>query len=66
MQCPRWILHGSTGLAGQRLLRAESCISACSPHELWTTRLLARHAREYGPGAGYECLARLVQGTVCK
>jgi transposase len=36
------------------------------PHELWTTRLLARHARAYGPGAGHECLARLVQGTVCK
>jgi hypothetical protein len=36
------------------------------PHELWTTRLLARHAREHGPGAGRECLARLVQGTVCK
>ena len=36
------------------------------PHELWTTRLLARHAREHGPGAGHECLARLVQGTVCK
>src|SRR5262249_3824005 len=36
------------------------------PHELWTTRLLARHAREYGPAAGHDCLARLVQGTVCK
>ena len=36
------------------------------PHELWTTRLLARHARERGPAAGHECLARLVQGTVCK
>src|SRR3974390_1378063 len=36
------------------------------PHELWTTRLLARHARERGPEAGHECLARLVQGTVCK
>jgi transposase len=36
------------------------------PHELWTTRLLARHAREYGPRAGHECLANLVQGTVCK
>jgi transposase len=35
------------------------------PHELWTTRLLGRHAREYGPAAGHECLARLVQGTVC-
>src|SRR5712672_1236816 len=36
------------------------------PHELWTTRLLARHAREQGPAAGHECLANLVQGTVCK
>lgn len=36
------------------------------PHELWTTRLLARHAREHGPAAGHVCLANLVQGTVCK
>ena len=36
------------------------------PHELWTTRLLARHAREHGPAAGHPCLAKLVQGTVCK
>lgn len=36
------------------------------PHELWTTRLLARHAREHGPEAGHPCLARLVQGTVSK
>src|SRR6201982_124688 len=36
------------------------------PHELWTTRLLARQARERGPAAGHECLAHLVQGTVCK
>jgi transposase len=35
-------------------------------HELWTTRLLARHARQHGPAAGHDCLARLVQGTVCK
>jgi transposase len=35
-------------------------------HELWTTRLLARHAREHGPAAGHDCLANLVQGTVCK
>jgi transposase len=35
------------------------------PHELWTTRLLARHAREYGPGAGHSCLAKLAQGTLC-
>jgi hypothetical protein len=36
------------------------------PHELWTTRLLARHAREHAPAAGHDCFAKLVQGTVCK
>ena len=36
------------------------------PHELWTTRLLAQHARQNAPAAGHECLANLVQGTVCK
>ena len=36
------------------------------PHELWTTQLLARHAREHGPAAGHACFARLAQGTVCK
>src|ERR1700746_3406642 len=36
------------------------------PHELWTTRLLARHAREHGPAQGHGCLANLAQGTVCK
>jgi transposase len=36
------------------------------PHELWTTRLLARHAREHGPAEGHACLSRLAQGTVCK
>jgi transposase len=36
------------------------------PHELWTTRLLAQHARTYGPEEGHACLAGLVQGTVCK
>jgi transposase len=35
-------------------------------HELWTTRLLADHARQHGPAAGHACLAKLVQGTVCK
>src|SRR3984893_10871262 len=34
------------------------------PHELWTTRLLARHAREHGPAAGHICLAELAQGTL--
>jgi transposase len=36
------------------------------PHELWTTRLLAAHAREHGPAQGHACLVRLAQGTVCK
>ncbi len=36
------------------------------PHELWTTRLLARHARDHCAGAGHACLSRLVQGTLCK
>jgi transposase len=36
------------------------------PHELWTTRLLARHAREHGPAEGHACPANLAQGTVCK
>jgi transposase len=36
------------------------------PHELWTTRLLASHARSHGPRQGHACLANLAQGTVCK
>src|SRR5271165_6778927 len=36
------------------------------PHEVWTTRLLARHAREHRPAEGHACLGKLVQGTVCK
>ena len=35
------------------------------PHELWTTRLLARHAREQGPAEGHGCLAKLAQGALC-
>jgi Homeodomain-like domain len=31
-------------------------------HELWTTRLLARHAREHGSAQGHACLADLAQG----
>ena len=36
------------------------------PHELWTTRLLARHEREHALDAGHICLAELAQGTLCK
>jgi hypothetical protein len=66
-------------LAGKRILvrggrdRAWLVSLACRkakelgyPHELWTTRLLARHARERGPAEGHACLGKLVQVTVCK
>ena len=33
------------------------------PHELWTTRLLARHIREHAAEAGHLCLQSIVQGT---
>src|SRR5579859_1541684 len=36
------------------------------PHELWTTRLLARHVREHAAAAGHSCLESIVQGAVCK
>jgi transposase len=36
------------------------------PHELWTTRLLARHAREHAPAEGHACLRNVAQGTVVK
>ena len=36
------------------------------PHELWTTRLLARHARAHAEAAGHSCMANIAQGTVCK
>ena len=34
------------------------------PHEVWTTRLLADHARAHGPAEGHSCLSELAQGTV--
>lgn len=36
------------------------------PEELWTTRLLARHAREHGTAAGHPSLQNLARGTVSK
>jgi hypothetical protein len=35
------------------------------PHELWTTRLLARHAREHGPAEGHPCLAAGLRHRAC-
>jgi hypothetical protein len=34
------------------------------PHELWTTRLLARHARKHGSPAGHPCLANSGSGHI--
>jgi transposase len=47
-------------------LACQKAKAAGYPHELWTTRLLARHSREHGPPAGHASLARIAQGTVCK
>jgi transposase len=46
---------------------AEVCVKAKQrgyPHEVWTLRLLAAHARERGPAAGHACLADLAPSTV--
>ena len=51
-----------TGEAG-RWLVSLACRKAKNfgyPHELWTTPLLARHAREHGPAEGHACLGKLI------
>ena len=48
-------------------LIGEACVKAKQrgyPHEVWTVRLLAAHARERGPLAGHACLAELAPSTV--
>lgn len=35
-------------------------------YELWTTELLARHARDHCEGAGHPSLARIARGTISK
>ena len=47
-------------------LACQKAHDAGYPHELWTTRLLASHAREHCPVAGHACLSKLAQGSVCK
>jgi transposase len=32
--------------------------------ELWSRRLLARHARKYGPAAGHDCLKKAAKATI--
>ena len=66
---PRPGREPSITLEAKAWLTSLSCRKAKElgyPHELWTTRLLARHAREHGPAEGHPCLAKLVQGTLCK
>ncbi len=53
--------------AARTWLIGEACVKAKErgyPHELWTLRLLAAHAREHGPTAGHACLAKLAPSTV--
>jgi transposase len=53
--------------AARAWLIGEACVKAKDrgyPHELWTLRLLAAHARSHGPAAGHECLAELAPSTV--
>jgi hypothetical protein len=53
--------------AARAWLIAEACVKAKEhgyPHELWTLRLLAAHAREHGPVAGHACLAELAPSMV--
>ena len=48
-------------------LIGEACVKAKErgyPHELWTLRLLALHARTHGPASGHACLADLAPSTV--
>ena len=63
---PRPGREPSITLEAKAWLTSLSCRKAKElgyPHELWTTRLLARHAREHGPAEGHPCLANLAQGT---
>lgn len=53
--------------AARTWLIGEACVKAKErgyPHELWTLRLLAVHAREHGPAADHACLAELAPSTV--
>src|SRR6201993_4816073 len=60
---PTITLEAKTGLVS---LACQKAKDLGYPHELWTTRLLARHAREHAEAAGHPCMANIAQGTVCK
>ena len=53
--------------AARTWLIGEACVKAKDrgyPHEVWTLRLLAAHARQQGPTAGHACLTELAPRTV--
>src|SRR5712672_1374664 len=55
---PRPGREPSITLEAKAWLTSLSCRKAKElgyPHELWTTRLLASHAREHGPAEGHGC-----------
>ena len=52
---------GVVSLACATRPRSTAIRMNCGRHGFWP-----RHARERGPAAGHQCLARLAQGTVCK
>jgi hypothetical protein len=56
----KWRPEPTITLEAKAWLKSLSCRKAKElgyPHELWTTRLLARHAREHGPAEGHLYLA---------
>jgi hypothetical protein len=53
--------HRGQGVAG--LLGVPEGQGLGYPHEKWTTRLLASHAREHGSAEGYPCLGNLAQAA---
>jgi hypothetical protein len=60
-----WMDNGTRILKGA--VFGEACVKAKGrgyPHESWTLRLLAAHAREHGPLPGHACLAELAPSTV--
>ncbi len=67
--CPRPGKEPTITVEAQAWLVSLACRKAKDlgyPHELWTTRLLARHAREHGPAEGQASLGKLAQGRCAR
>src|SRR5258708_1853650 len=66
---PRWGKEPTITAEARAWLVSLACRKAKElgyPHELWTTRLLAHHAREHGPAGRHTFLCKLVPGEGCK